>query len=247
VDEQAKYKTRELTDKFKGKEERLAPEKWVGGKYIGQTGFIHGLSGHQAVKYLTEEQRAAHEITLNKDTNLFYWRKTGQVFNTEKMSSVGGQSKAKGRALFVMTASGKIYAANEGYEFRQGMGMGPFDARNRPQWRLGGMDPDERWRLNHSSFLAGEPVAAAGELIFDKGKLVGITDISGHYHPQVGDMRQVIQEFVAQGVDVSGVWVLLSQKVGAEGDWYVQAQDLIKYPQHNEAQFRSEKIGSPTV
>jgi hypothetical protein len=235
---QGKYKTKELIPKYREAGEREAPEKWVGGKYVGQAGELYK---HQplAVKYLTEEERAPYEIRLGKrpsedeisrgekpseDPNLFYWEKTGEVFNTTKMTSVGGQSKAKGRAIFVMTESGKIYAADEGAE----TGAGVKAAK------------EARWRFNHSSFLWGEPVAAAGELIFEKGGLVGVTDMSGHYHPGVNEMRQVIQEFMAQGIDVSGVWVFLNTV-----NWYVTGQNLIDHPDVNEAEnFKKNGIGS---
>jgi len=60
-----------------------------------------------------------------------------------------------GKAIFVVDAEGRIYAG-------------------------------EPWagKFHHSSFLAGEPVSMAGEFVLDtQGRLVEITNQSGHYRP----------------------------------------------------------------
>lgn len=54
--------------------------------------------------------------------------------------------------------------------------------------------------FHHSSYLAGKPVAGAGEFIFKDGKLTAITDRSGHYRPTPEYMQQVTQSLEAQGM-----------------------------------------------
>ncbi len=61
-----------------------------------------------------------------------------------------------GRAIFVMDGSGNIYATQE---------------------QIPGF-------IHHSSLLAGEPVVGAGEIGVSNGKLVSMTDQSGHYKPK---------------------------------------------------------------
>ncbi len=40
-------------------------------------------------------------------------------------------------------------------------------------------------KFHHSSFLAGEKVAAAGEIYIERGVIKTITDGSGHYKPSL--------------------------------------------------------------
>lgn len=69
-----------------------------------------------------------------------------------------------GRAIFVMTATGTFYASK--YQM-----VGEF---------------------HHSSFVAGAPVAAAGEIEVIQGELITLSDRSGHYLPGQQFTRQAI-------------------------------------------------------
>jgi hypothetical protein len=54
--------------------------------------------------------------------------------------------------------------------------------------------------FHHSSFVAGAPVAAAGEMTIDDGWLVAITNASGHYAPPPSCLRVVFERLHALGV-----------------------------------------------
>ena len=41
----------------------------------------------------------------------------------------------------------------------------------------------EHNKFHHSSFVAGAPVIAAGEMIISRGRLIALTNHSGHYLP----------------------------------------------------------------
>jgi hypothetical protein len=71
---------------------------------------------------------------------------------------------SEGRAIFVMTATGAFYVSK--YQM-----VGEF---------------------HHSSLVAGEPVAAAGELEVVRGTLIALSDRSGHYLPSQEYTRQAI-------------------------------------------------------
>jgi hypothetical protein len=83
----------------------------------------------------------------------------------------------QGRAKFVMDEHGNLYAS-----LAQEVG-----------------------RLHHSSFLAGKPVAAAGELEVRDGIPLIVTRKSAHYKPTLEMLLQVREMFREQGIDVSGV------------------------------------------
>ncbi len=59
--------------------------------------------------------------------------------------------------------------------------------------------------FHHSSFLAGQPVAAAGEMVVTNGRIVRITNRSGHYRPPGRLVDQAVARLEQLGVDVSGV------------------------------------------
>jgi hypothetical protein len=62
--------------------------------------------------------------------------------------------------------------------------------------------------LHHSSLSGGEKVAAAGELVVENGKLLAITNRSGHYRPGPKLTDQAIQSLREQGLDLAGVKVV---------------------------------------
>jgi hypothetical protein len=79
------------------------------------------------------------------------------------------------------------------------------------------MDLDERlyahsgnildW--NHSSFTAGKPVIAAGCIWVDNGKLLMISNESGHYKPNKYELAACVKVLVNQGIDPNSFKVLV--------------------------------------
>jgi hypothetical protein len=78
----------------------------------------------------------------------------------------------EGRAIFVMDGSGNLYATLD-------------------------QDPG---RIHHSSLLGGEPVVGAGEIEVRDGKLVAMTDQSGHYTPAAEQNDRALQSLRDQGL-----------------------------------------------
>jgi hypothetical protein len=77
-----------------------------------------------------------------------------------------------GRAIFVMDGNGNLYATLD--------------------QRVG--------QFHHSSLLGGEPVAGAGEIEVRKGRLVAMTDQSGHYEPTARMNDRALQSLHDQGL-----------------------------------------------
>ncbi|KTD52603.1 hypothetical protein [Legionella quateirensis] len=61
--------------------------------------------------------------------------------------------------------------------------------------------------IAHSSMNAGVPVVSAGEIEIKNGKLISITEHSGHYRPSLYNMYKTLDYFRKQGVDISDVKV----------------------------------------
>ena len=97
----------------------------------------------------------------------------GSILDTTAAST--HWSPQAGKAIFVMDRDGNLFVSLE-----QDVG-----------------------RLHHSSLLAGQPVAGAGELAVQDGRLQLVTRASGHYRPTVAQQQAVLDELARQGLDVS--------------------------------------------
>jgi len=152
------------------------------------------------VKYLDDSKdRDPYELKLDKESNIFHWQ--GKPIDTTKMERKttfgGSKDHEKHRVIFVMTPSGKVYVADEGTETTTGKSA------------------TTPYRFNHSSMVAGEPIASAGEMWFDdKGALKGISDKSGHYRPDKIYTVQVLLHFRESGIKVDDLDVEMFTKEG---------------------------------
>lgn len=93
--------------------------------------------------------------------------------------SVEDRPNRDGFAIFVMDATGVIYVS---FDHQQG-------------------------RFHHSSLLAGAPVAAAGDMTILNGRLLAISNASGHYRPPPSSLLAVLGNLEALGIDTSKVKV----------------------------------------
>jgi hypothetical protein len=104
------------------------------------------------------------DFRLHVDKDGLLRNSDGDLFDTaDAVSAHGGPGG--GRATFVMDKNGDIYSSLE-----QKVG-----------------------RFHHSSFLGGEPVAAAGELGVTDGKVHLVTNNSGHYQPNKDSTMEFMQ------------------------------------------------------
>jgi hypothetical protein len=95
----------------------------------------------------------------------------GLPFDTRDGVSAFGAGNG-GRAIYVMDEHGNLYASLE-HEYR---------------------------RFHHSSFFDGGDVAAAGEMMVRDGKIMELTDRSGHYLPGRSQTQQVLDQLESQGI-----------------------------------------------
>jgi hypothetical protein len=93
----------------------------------------------------------------------------GKPLDTKDASSAFGPGF--GRAIFVMDKDGTLYASNEQTE----------------------------GKFHHSSFLAGAPVAAAGEIRVENGVMKEVSRRSGHYCPSKEQLDNFLSEIKKQG------------------------------------------------
>lgn len=154
--------------------------------YQGEIG-IEEMGGifanqHSALntKYLTAKGRKRFLVSISSEGKLFN-KYTDRPLNTAGMQSIWAnkeqhairQTNDQGSAMYVMDPAGNFYVA-----------------------------PMIAGRFHHSSFLAGEPVAGAGEMTIVNGTLIRISNSSGHYRPDLRNMLQVLQELVNNNVNL---------------------------------------------
>jgi len=83
----------------------------------------------------------------------------------------------KGNAIFVMDGHGSIYASTV----------------------------HSPGKFHHSSFLSGQPVASAGEIVVKKGVIKEVTRRSGHYQPTSEQLEQFTHNLKENGVNMKKV------------------------------------------
>jgi hypothetical protein len=212
-----KYQTKGLIDSLEA--ERLSHKPGSGYAWFA------GVEDSTKVKYLeTEEERAKYELKLDKEKNVF---KLGdKAYDTSSFRSVNSKSGENGRCIFVLTENGVVYVANQAEHVKWKHGLDEERALKLAE--TSGKTKEDAYanfideRFNHSSFLAGQPVAAAGEMWFENGVLKGISDSSGHYQPGLTHTMQMLRQLQTMGADLSGVIV---ERFGARP---IYADDLLR-------------------
>ncbi len=96
----------------------------------------------------------------------------GVVYTSQ--GDVFPDASATDHFIYVMDAAGNFYVGNQT------------------------LDP----KLHHSSFFAGKPVAAAGEIQISKGTITMINRSSGHYKPGLEAFQRVLDELQRDGVEI---------------------------------------------
>ncbi|MGK2231227.1 MAG: hypothetical protein ACI92O_000385 [Colwellia sp.] len=73
-------------------------------------------------------------------------------------------------------------------------------------------------KFHHSSFFSGAPVRAGGEIAINQGKIVGLTNKTGHYKARGVELNTVLNQFVQRGVNIDNIAV--QDPFRAPGKWF---------------------------
>lgn len=98
--------------------------------------------------------------------------------------------------------------------------------------------------FQHSSFLHGSRILAAGQIKVKDGQLRRLSPLSGHYRPSAANFRTFVKSLKASGVDMSHVSISRSYAVlvGIEG--YTKSRKRVKKVE-KEAAHRKNLIMNP--
>ncbi|GKZ36499.1 hypothetical protein AbraIFM66950_007617 [Aspergillus brasiliensis] len=86
----------------------------------------------------------------------------------------------------------------------------------------------ESGAFQHSSFLRGARIAAAGLIRIRNGQLRSLAPLSGHYRPPAANFRAFIHSLQDQGVDMSHVSISKSYAVLAGIEGYTRAKRKVR-------------------
>jgi len=100
--------------------------------------------------------------------------------------------------------------------------------------------------FQHSSFLQGSRISAAGLIKIKNGRLASLSPLSGHYRPPAANFRAFVKSLKEAGVDMSHVSISKSYAVLVGLEAYMKTRqkgkDVMKKLTH-----RRDKIMSPEV
>jgi hypothetical protein len=178
-------------------------------------------------RYFDEAEQQASTVRA-KDGRLVDPK--GQLVDTTAATGIG---------TFMAGGAGKhIYAMGEDNEMRA---VDPWAAHR--ETRLdGGTDdpgtavPHALELVNHSSLIAGDRAAAAGEITAEKGKLQQVSDQSGHYRPDNPMLHQAVKHFADEGIDMHDVAVKMVGKKQGKAPTIASAREFMKYAGSADAQ-----------
>lgn len=98
--------------------------------------------------------------------------------------------------------------------------------------------------FQHSSFLHGSRILAAGQIKIKDGQLRRLSPLSGHYRPQAANFRTFVQSLTDSGVDMSHVSISRSYAVLVGLEVYVKGRRKVKSAE-KKAVYQKDKIMDP--
>jgi hypothetical protein len=132
------------------------------------------------------------------------------------------------RDSYKLTLGNNIRKADGGAFSTAGMST----AFSGPGWAIYIIDFDQNFYSNshvinafhHSSFLAGAPVLAAGELAVESGRIVALTNKTGHYKAGALELASTLRILESSGVILTTLNV--SDPFRSKGKWYTGSKAL---------------------
>jgi hypothetical protein len=163
------------SERISGKPERADFFSWLdfgGGCHLDLPWCPRRVLERRRVKYMNLEERSWFEVIFNED-GLLIWKLTGELLHTPWglfRKLTKGHLPKSGTWIFVLSREQQLYVGQK-----------------------------IKGRLHHSSFTAGAPTIAAGNIRANHGKLIGLKPQSGHYRPDPVKWKQAMDTFLLTG------------------------------------------------
>ncbi|MFC5404961.1 hypothetical protein [Cohnella soli] len=184
-------------------------------KAVIPKGTIHGVDIDSTTYYAGECERAKYGRSFDESGKM---KKStdGSTLNTIGSERGAVRGAKPDRHIFVMDEQGGFHSNDAVKENRERSSQ-IKDARKAEIASLAD-EPDKQAmlrnqklqnmeRFHHTSFLAGQDVAGAGELQVRDGQVELVSDASGHYMPESRQMMQTVQQLQKNKVSVEQLGV----------------------------------------
>ena len=143
-----------------------------GGRHLDLPWCPRRVLDQRRVKYMNLEERSWFEVIINTD-GLLCWKLNGGLLHTPwslVRKLTKGHLPKSGTWIFVLSQQEQLYVGQK-----------------------------IKGRLHHSSFTAGAPTNAAGNIRCNHGRLIGLKPQSGHYRPNPIQWKQAMESFLLKG------------------------------------------------
>ncbi|CAN8101305.1 unnamed protein product [Discula destructiva] len=100
--------------------------------------------------------------------------------------------------------------------------------------------------FQHSSFVQGSRISAAGLIKIKQGRLASLSPLSGHYRPPASNFRAFVRSLKEEGVDMSRVSISKSYAVLVGLEMYMKTQQKGKHLLER-AMHRKDKLVHPEM
>ena len=151
---------------------------------------FHLLAQYQGEELIQNpQQKVVHYFTATEQAQHRVYIQHGRLVDAQGRAldpQLKRFPKRSGTAIYVMDKYGRIY-----YSFDHSYG-----------------------RIHHSSLVAGQAVASAGEMLIYEGIIYSISNKSGHYHPSAVALKRVIEQLKKQQVPIHGIDLFIINKKG---------------------------------
>lgn len=141
---------------------------------------------HRRVKYMNIEERSWFEVEVRD--GMLYWKLSGELLHTPwsiVRVLTRGHLPQSGTWIFVLSQKQRLYVGQK-----------------------------IKGRLHHSSFTAGAPTNAAGNIRVTNGKLIGLKPQSGHYRPDPEQWKNSLTPFLMKGgIDEASIFKCYPSKI----------------------------------
>jgi hypothetical protein len=159
-------------------------------------------------KYYNDEERAQHRVRVNADGLLA--AADGSLLDTQKAAKPMAEGAQGGRHIFAMNQADEMYTADA-------IGECNASVKSINDWAKNGKQGPRpvRHMTHHSSFFAGKSLDQAGNYDFEadeglkgagetgvkEGWLQKISNVSGHYLPDMNNTMATVKALEKQGLN----------------------------------------------
>jgi hypothetical protein len=154
-----------------------------------------GPMGNVFTKYWNDAEQDAHKLGADKASGTLGFLNSGQQMNTIGATGQGTwNGEGKDKYIYTMDGAGAMRAvdpADKNEWARKDMPGLAAPATTNADKQVG--------LVNHSSTVRGKDVAAAGDMTVRDGRLETLSNVSGHYRPDVGMLHQAAHMIGTKG------------------------------------------------